>query len=118
MTKPLDHLPKWHERSLIWETARPYLYFRTTPDNRIIAGGKDEPLTDPERRDIRVLSQGQRLLEELEALFPEIRESKRNIHGEPSSVQPGTDCPIWARIQSIPTAISLKAMAETARSTA
>ncbi|AIQ16916.1 amino acid oxidase [Paenibacillus sp. FSL H7-0357] len=73
MTKPLDHLPKWHERSLIWETARPYLYFRTTPDNRIIAGGKDEPLTDPERRDIRVLSQGQRLLEELEALFPEIR---------------------------------------------
>lgn len=73
MTKPLKELPKWHERSLLWETARPYLYFRTTPEGRIIAGGKDEELTDPERREIRVISQGQRLLEELEALFPEIK---------------------------------------------
>lgn len=72
-TRPLQQLPKWHEHSLIWETARPYLYFRTTPDGCIIAGGKDEQLTDPERRDIRVLSQSQRLLEELEALFPEIK---------------------------------------------
>lgn len=71
MTKPLKEFPKWHERSMLWETARPYLYFRTTPDNRIIAGGKDEPLTDPERREIRALSQGQRLLEELKALFPD-----------------------------------------------
>lgn len=73
MTKPLQRLPQWHEHSLIWETARPYFYFRTTPDNRIIAGGRDEPLTDPERREIRVLSQGQRLLEELVTLFPELQ---------------------------------------------
>ncbi|AIQ57290.1 NAD(P)/FAD-dependent oxidoreductase [Paenibacillus borealis] len=73
MTKPLTSFPKWHEQSLLWETARPYLYFRTTPDGRIIAGGKDEQLTSPERRDIRVLSQCQRLLEELVALFPELQ---------------------------------------------
>ncbi|WP_248547676.1 NAD(P)/FAD-dependent oxidoreductase [Paenibacillus odorifer] len=73
MTKPLKDFPKWHERSLLWETARPYLYFRTTPEGRIIAGGKDEQLTDPERREVRVISQGQKLLEELEALFPEIK---------------------------------------------
>ncbi|NQX48207.1 FAD-binding oxidoreductase [Paenibacillus tritici] len=73
MTEPLGSLPKWHEQSLLWETARPYLYFRTTPDGRIIAGGKDEALTSPERRDVRVLSQGQRLIEELVALFPELR---------------------------------------------
>lgn len=73
MTKPVKVLPKWHERSLIWETARPYLYFRTTPDGRIIAGGKDEHLTDSKQREIRVISQSQRLLEELEALFPEIK---------------------------------------------
>ncbi|MBY0012979.1 NAD(P)/FAD-dependent oxidoreductase [Paenibacillus typhae] len=72
-TRPLDKLPKWHERSLIWETARPYLYFRTTPDGCIIAGGKDEQLTDPERREVRVLSQCRRLLEEVEALFPEAK---------------------------------------------
>ncbi|SET87224.1 FAD-binding oxidoreductase [Paenibacillus sp. NFR01] len=73
MTKPLPALPKWHERSLIWETARPYLYFRTTPDGRIIAGGKDETLTSPERRDIRVPTQAKKLLQEVEALFPEVR---------------------------------------------
>lgn len=73
MTRPLKHFPKWHEHSLIWETARPYLYLRTTHDGRIIIGGKDEPLTDAQRREVRVLSQSQRLLEELEALFPEIQ---------------------------------------------
>lgn len=73
MTKPVKKFPKWYERSLLWETARPYLYFRTTPEGRIIAGGKDEPLTDPERRHVRVISQSQKLLEELEALFPEIK---------------------------------------------
>lgn len=76
MTKPLKELPKWHESSLIWETARPYLYFRTTPEGSIIVGGKDEQLTDPERREVRAISQGQRLLEELEALFPEIRDAQ------------------------------------------
>jgi len=74
MTRPLKEIPKWHESSLIWETARPYLYFRTTPDRRIIAGGKDEPLTDPERREVRVLSQSQRLLSEIRRLFPEIKD--------------------------------------------
>jgi glycine/D-amino acid oxidase-like deaminating enzyme len=73
MTKPVKEFPKWHERSFLWETARPYLYFRTTPEGHIIAGGKDEPLTDSERRDVRVISRSQRLLEELEALFPEIK---------------------------------------------
>ncbi len=73
MTQPLKNLPHWHEQSLIWETARPYLYFRTTNDGRIIAGGKDERLTDPGQSEARVRSQSQRLLEELEALFPEIK---------------------------------------------
>ncbi|UQZ35744.1 amino acid oxidase [Paenibacillus sp. PK3_47] len=73
MTRPLKKMPKWHEQSLIWETARPYLYLRTTHDKRIVIGGKDEPLTDPQRREVRVLSRSQRLLEELEALFPELK---------------------------------------------
>ncbi|MBC8111794.1 MAG: FAD-dependent oxidoreductase, partial [Verrucomicrobia bacterium] len=33
----------WQHNSLIWETAHPYLYLRTTDDNRILIGGKDEP---------------------------------------------------------------------------
>jgi hypothetical protein len=39
-TKPLDNL--WPDEAMIWETMKPYLYIRTTKDNRIIAGGLDE----------------------------------------------------------------------------
>ncbi len=41
----------WPSRSLLWEAADPYLYMRSTPDGRIIAGGEDEPFSDDQRRD-------------------------------------------------------------------
>ena len=41
----------WPSRSLLWEAADPYLYIRSTPDGRIIAGGEDEPFSDDQRRD-------------------------------------------------------------------
>ena len=34
--------PAWLNGFLVWEGSDPYLYFRTTPDGRIIAGGEDE----------------------------------------------------------------------------
>lgn len=71
VTPPLKIQLKWHERALIWETARPYLYFRLTPDNRIVAGGRDEPLTDPEQRESRVISQCSELMNEVVKHFPE-----------------------------------------------
>lgn len=45
----------WRGKSLIWEAADPYLYLRTTPDGRILAGGEDEPFSNAELRD-RMLS--------------------------------------------------------------
>jgi len=36
---------------LIWNTADPYIYMRTTDDNRILIGGGDEPFLDTTRRD-------------------------------------------------------------------
>lgn len=41
VTEPVDAFPGWFEQCLIWETARPYLYLRTTDDQRIMAGGGD-----------------------------------------------------------------------------
>lgn len=41
--------PDWLDDFLVWEAAEPYLYYRTTPDGRIIAGGEDED--DPDRND-------------------------------------------------------------------
>jgi len=36
---------------LVWNTANPYIYLRTTDDNRILIGGGDEPFLDTARRD-------------------------------------------------------------------
>ena len=43
VSEPLAREHFWHCNSLIWETARAYLYLRTTPDRRILVGGKDTP---------------------------------------------------------------------------
>jgi glycine/D-amino acid oxidase-like deaminating enzyme len=52
VSEPLpDFKDLWQENCLIWETAQPYLYIRTTDDNRILVGGKDEPFYNPNRRD-------------------------------------------------------------------
>lgn len=36
---------------LLWNTADPYLYMRTTDDNRLLVGGEDEDFINPEKRD-------------------------------------------------------------------
>jgi glycine/D-amino acid oxidase-like deaminating enzyme len=45
VSEPVDAFPMWQDRCLIWETARPYLYMRTTDDNRVLIGGEDEPFS-------------------------------------------------------------------------
>ena len=45
-TKPHVKLPAWLKHHLVWEGANPYLYFRTTRDGRLIAGGEDERSAD------------------------------------------------------------------------
>ena len=62
----------WPEHCLIWETADPYLYIRTTDGNRIIVGGEDEKFSDPEHRD-SLLRKKIRILErKVRKLFPDI----------------------------------------------
>lgn len=41
----------WPTGCLIWQAADPYLYLRTTPDGRVVAGGEDEDFDTEERRD-------------------------------------------------------------------
>ncbi|WP_438434002.1 NAD(P)/FAD-dependent oxidoreductase [Gorillibacterium sp. sgz500922] len=71
-TQPLESFPGWPGRCLIWETARPYLYLRTTFDNRIVVGGMDEPTENAEERDRMLPTKKQRLVAEVQKLFPEL----------------------------------------------
>ncbi|WP_434793727.1 Gamma-glutamylputrescine oxidoreductase [Terrisporobacter petrolearius] len=41
VTKPVDRFDGWFNKVLIRDNCDPYNYFRTTEDNRIIAGGED-----------------------------------------------------------------------------
>ena len=45
-TKPLKDIKGWQNNVLIRDNESRYNYFRTTSDNRIIAGGEDTPFTD------------------------------------------------------------------------
>ncbi|MEM5016319.1 FAD-dependent oxidoreductase [Metabacillus indicus] len=69
-TTPVASLEKWEERSLIWETKRPYFYMRTTVDGRIVAGGLDEDKMEaPSNEDI-IRERGQRLLDKIKEHYP------------------------------------------------
>jgi glycine/D-amino acid oxidase-like deaminating enzyme len=72
VTEPVKSFEGWRERCLIWESARPYLYARTTADNRIIVGGEDDPFRNPGHRDARVPGKAERLLRKARRLFPRI----------------------------------------------
>jgi glycine/D-amino acid oxidase-like deaminating enzyme len=69
-TKPLSPEALWPDRCLIWEASDPYLYMRTTRDNRILAGGEDSGLNDADRRDSAIPNKTGRLLEKIAALLP------------------------------------------------
>lgn len=71
VSKPLKDTDFWNERCLIWETARPYIYIRTTSDNRIMVGGFDEPFQDPKRRDKLMEKKNDAILKRFKKLFPE-----------------------------------------------
>lgn len=55
---------------LLWETARPYFYLRTTTDNRFILGGEDEPFRNPEKRDRLIEKKSRRLLKLFKEFYP------------------------------------------------
>jgi glycine/D-amino acid oxidase-like deaminating enzyme len=71
-TNPVEDFSEWYNRTLIWETARPYLFMRTTRDNRIIIGGLDDNTTFPEDRDSKLIHKKNKLIEEFNNMFPTI----------------------------------------------
>ncbi|MBC7934773.1 MAG: FAD-binding oxidoreductase [Rhizobacter sp.] len=62
----------WKKEALIWNTADPYLYMRTTADKRIICGGRDEEFYNPARRDKLLKSKTRQLANDFSKLFPDI----------------------------------------------
>lgn len=72
ISEPHEQEKIWYKNSLIWETRQPYLYLRTTDDNRILVGGKDTPTSDPVKRDRLLTTKAKALKESFHQLFPSI----------------------------------------------
>jgi glycine/D-amino acid oxidase-like deaminating enzyme len=71
-SEPVAGLEQWYRRALVWETARPYLYLRTTDDHRVLVGGADDRHTSPERRDRALAEKTEHLLRRARRLFPDL----------------------------------------------
>lgn len=71
-SEPFARKDFWYKNSLIWETDTPYLYLRTTSDNRILIGGKDVPFSNPDKRDSLINQKTKSLERSFAKLFPGI----------------------------------------------
>ena len=68
-TRPHHPRPEWLKDYLVWEGADPYLYFRSTPDGRIVVGGEDEDSADAFRNEAKLAAKSARLRRKLKALI-------------------------------------------------
>lgn len=74
VTDPLAPAALGAWRKLIaWETARPYLYLRTTTDHRLLIGGEDDDVDIPARRDRKVEIKARKLLRRAAGVLPGVR---------------------------------------------
>jgi glycine/D-amino acid oxidase-like deaminating enzyme len=71
VTQPLRDRARATSLPLIWESARPYLYMRGTPDGRLIVGGEDVPFRNPTAREALLGRQLRRLAAKYRDLFDE-----------------------------------------------
>lgn len=69
-SEPLDEVPGWWRRCLLWETARPYFYLRGDSDGRAIIGGEDLPFRNAAARDGLIPRKGKLLEKRFKELFP------------------------------------------------
>lgn len=57
---------------LVWESARPYLYARSTADQRLVLGGEDDAIDIPIRRDRRLAKKVDAIASRFSSRFAEI----------------------------------------------
>lgn len=62
----------WKDEVLIWNTADPYLYMRTTPDGRVLVGGRDEDFHNAAKRNKLIDKKTEQLTKDINTLFPDL----------------------------------------------
>ncbi len=73
VTKPMDAIKGWPDKVLIRDNEDPYHYYRTTKDNRLIAGGEDQPFKYALDNPTLAKQSYTKLEERLKTLFPQMK---------------------------------------------
>ena len=73
-TKPVKNFDGWFNRVLIRDNCDPYNYFRTTSDNRIIAGGEDVDFYTNIKNEKLAKEKYSILLNRIKNMFPNIKD--------------------------------------------
>ncbi len=58
--------------TMVWESARPYLYMRTTGEGRLLIGGEDDNIDIASKRDAQVDAKANKLAKQVSKLFPHL----------------------------------------------
>ena len=69
---PLSSFDGWPEKCMLWETARPYFYLRSTSDGRAMVGGEDTAFSTDHKRDKLLAQKLVELCKRFEQMFPRI----------------------------------------------
>lgn len=72
VSEPLKVVPPAISTSVFWDTGAPYFYMRSTPDNRLLIGGADEPFTDPDHRDSLIERKDEELMNLFKTALPDV----------------------------------------------
>lgn len=72
VSEAYEQLPLAFKNHIFWNTSKPYLYFRSTSDNRIIMGGGDENFKNAKLRNILLEKKENDLVEGFQKCFPKI----------------------------------------------
>ena len=73
VSEPLESIPDVLKYNLLWTTDDPYLYVRSTADNRILVGGGDLPFRNAKVRDSLIDKKESELTERLALLLPGLK---------------------------------------------
>lgn len=72
VTEPsIDPQIEWMHDTLMWESARPYLYTRRTPDGRCMIGGEDDAVDNEAKRSMLLPANLKKLQRKMQHYLPE-----------------------------------------------
>ncbi|GAB3423025.1 NAD(P)/FAD-dependent oxidoreductase [Niabella aquatica] len=70
VSEVMPDISRRYKNLLIWNTADPYIYMRTTDDDRMLIGGEDETFRNPQKRDALIHKKEKKLLNTFEKYLP------------------------------------------------